>query len=117
MRSRLVLLLAAAVVFAPGWAGGAPGARDARPSDLARVLAPTFDEARSDRSTKQASTKEFDRGKTRSLWHNNVVGLAEARGFQPPPLVLLAALLGLIAAATLRSRLFHSQRAPPLQTV
>ncbi len=44
LRSRLALLVAAAVVFAPGWQGdGSP--TPPRGSDLAaRVLAPTFDQ-------------------------------------------------------------------------
>lgn len=118
MRSRLVLLLAAAVVFAPGWVGGASAARDGSSSDLAaRVLAPTFDEATADRTTRQASDKQLDRGKTRSLWHNNVGGLADADGFAPPLLVLLAAVIGLAAPATLRPQRFRPQRAPPLQAV
>jgi hypothetical protein len=44
MRSRLVLLVAAAVIFAPGWSGQEPP-QHPRASDLgARVLAPTVDE-------------------------------------------------------------------------
>lgn len=118
MRSRLALLLAVAVVFAPGWAGGASAARDGSSSDLAaRVLAPTFDEATADRTTKQASTKELDRGKARSPWHKQIVGLADVRDFEPPLLVLFAAVSGLTAAAARRPRLFRPQRAPPLQTV
>ncbi|MDQ3646289.1 MAG: hypothetical protein M3345_05060 [Actinomycetota bacterium] len=118
MRSRFVLLLAAAIVFAPGWAGGASAARDGSSSDLAaRVLAPTFDEAPAERTTKQASTKQLDRGQSRRLWHKNVIGFADAGGFEPPSLVLVAAVIGLTAAARFRPRLFRSQRAPPLQTV
>lgn len=118
MRSRLVLLLTAAIVFAPGWAGGASAAPNGSSSDLAaRVLAPTFDEATADRTTRQRSDKQLDRGKTRALWQNNVVGFADADGFEPPLLVLLAAVIGLTAAATLRPYRFRPQRAPPLQTV
>lgn len=118
MRSRLVLLLAAAIVFAPGWVGSASAARDGSSSDLAaRVLAPTFDEATADRTTKRASTKQLDRSHSRSLWHKNVIGFADAGGFAPPLLVLLAAVIGLTAAATLRPHLFRPQRAPPPLTV
>lgn len=118
MRSRLVLLLAAAVVFAPGWAGGASAAQDGGSTDLAaRVLAPTFDEATAERTTRKASDKQLDRGRTRGLWHNNVLTLADADGFEPPSLVLLTAVTGLAVAATLRPQRLRPQRAPPLQTV
>lgn len=117
MRSRFALFLAAAVVFAPGWGGDEPLSRIGTSSDLAaRVLAPTFKEASAERSAKQAPTKELD-GKTRSLWHRHIAGVAGGGGLQPPTLVLLAAVVALTAVATRQARFLRPQRAPPRRTV
>lgn len=117
MRSRFVLLLAAAVVFAPGWGDGASQSRLGTSSDLAaRVLAPTFEEANADRTAKQAPARELD-GKTRSLWDTHLAGVADGAGFQPPPLLLLAAVIGLTIVATRQARFLRPQRAPPRLTV
>lgn len=115
MPGRWVLLLAAAVVFAPGWAGGAPLSLNASSSDLAaRVLAPTFEEASTDRTAKKkASTKEADRQKAWSSWDSHASLVADARRLQPPPLALLATVIGMAAVATLRPRVTRAQRAPP----
>ena len=113
MRSRFVLFLAAVVVFAPGWGAEAPLSRLGTSSDLAaRVLAPTFEEAKAERTAKQAPTRELE-GKTRSLWHTHLAGVTEGSGLQPPPLVLLAAVIGLAAVAARQPGFFRPQRAPP----
>jgi hypothetical protein len=64
MRSRFALLIAAAVVFAPGWYGqGEP--RSPRGSDLAaRVLAPTVDEGVMRQATADAN-HQFGGGQTK----------------------------------------------------
>jgi hypothetical protein len=45
MRSRLAIVVAAAVIFAPGWYGQAPPQQPHAGDLVARVLAPTLDEA------------------------------------------------------------------------
>ena len=116
MRSRFVLFLVAALVFAPGW-GDESLSRLGTSSDLAaRALAPTFEEANAERTAKQTVTRELD-GKTRSLWHTHLAGVAAGAGFQPPSLVLLAAAIGLAIVAARQARFFQPQRAPPRLTV
>ena len=117
MRSKFVLFLAAAaVVFAPAWGDGAPLSNGSSSDLAARVLAPTFDEGKAERTAKQAPTRELD-GKTRSLWHTPLAGIAEGVGFQPPTLVLLAAVIGLAISRARQLRFFGPERAPPHLTV
>lgn len=111
MRARLVLLLAAAVVFAPGWGDGEALWGSNTASDLAgRVLAPTFDEASVERVRKPALV---DGSKFRTFSNKVVVDVANSPDSDPRIRFVLTTVVGVAAIATRRVATFRPQRAPP----
>lgn len=117
MRSKLVLLLAAAVVFAPGGNTGEGFSHSKTSSELAgRVLAPTFTAANTERVWKPLATRELASPKVRSDSNRDLVGMMDGAGMNGPAAFLLAAAGTAIALAARRLRDCCAQRAPPLLT-
>lgn len=118
MRSKLVLLLAAAVVFAPGGNAGEGFSHSKTPSELAgRVLAPTFTAANTERVWKPVVTRELVSPKARSDSNRDLVGMMDGARINGPAALLLAAVGAAIALAARRLRDCRAKRAPPVLTV
>lgn len=116
MRSKLVLLLAAAVVFAPGGNAGEGFSHSTTSSELAgRVLAPTFTAANTERVWKPLVTRELA-PKVRSDSKRDLAGMMDGAGVNAPAAFLLAVAGTAIALAARRLRDCCAQRAPPLLT-
>lgn len=113
MRARLAAVLAAAVVFAPGWGADRP-ADSVRPSNdvAARILAPTFDEAAETR-TAGSTQKRFDRVGPRSE-PSKLLPWQSVSGTPARPLGLILAAATVVAPLqALEGRLPRLGRAPP----
>lgn len=117
MRSKLVLLLAAAVVFAPGGDAGEGFSHFKTSSELAgRVLAPTFTEANTERVRKPLVARELSSPRIRSDSSRDLVGVLDGTGINGPSSLLLAVAATAMALATRLLRGCCAQRAPPLLT-
>lgn len=112
MSRRVALVVALAIVFAPGWqAGGASDGRDGE-ALAARVLAPSFDEGLL--RDQAADSKEFD-GPADDLARLDVADITPA--LSPPGLrqTRISATIAVVAQATSRLNAGrHGNRAPPL---
>ena len=118
MRAKLAVVVAVAVVFAPGWGASASVARSQAPSDLTgRILAPTFEEGSLERLGKVGLAKGSYRGKPRPFVTKLVLAVASPAALHPPTPFLLAALVVLAFRASRRIPTVGAQRAPPPLTV
>ena len=115
MRARLVLFIAAAVVFAPGWHtdNGRRGP-DAGVSVAGRILAPTVEEANvaSDPAAVKAS-KRLDRSKPR-IGFSKVIAWGSSTSAHPSPdqLWMAAVAVAVLAVAAHRPST-RAPRGPP----
>jgi hypothetical protein len=113
MRSRFALLVAAAVIFAPGWDGHGPP-QHPRGSDLtARVLAPTVDEG-AIRSA-AAELKDQLSGRHAKRWRPGLtVEVITTSGVDPLALVIIWVVTSYCGPFFGLNRVrFLSSRAPP----
>ena len=114
VRQKFALLAAVAVVFAPGWqASGLPDSSRASAELTARVLAPTFDDARVSSKADRGLFKRSEPQKS-SPFSGRSPAWTDA-AFALPDLYRLWLTLALAAALTaLAGALYeHPSRAPP----
>jgi hypothetical protein len=112
MRARLAVLIAAAVVFAPGWGADRVAGSDRGSDEVgARMLAPTFDEA-SDRNAGSAQ-KRLERFTPRTDSHKLLPWLP-GNDFPTAPLgLVLAAALAISSFRSFENDRPPTGRAPP----
>ncbi len=114
MRAKLALLVAAAVVFAPGWPVSDGSAPDPMGEALAgRILAPTVEEANVVSDAAAVKAKRLERVKPRAgSW--KTVAWRSASSAMPAPAPVWGPLLAVVLAAAIALALStRSPRGPP----
>jgi hypothetical protein len=112
VRTKLVLLAVTALVFAPGW-GADPTPHDSGTSELAvRILAPTFDEARSTSQIDRTAHGQ-QRGKLRTSYGKELVSIPPGTQLHPNGDPWVAVLVAISISVLARSVSDRSTRAPP----
>jgi hypothetical protein len=114
MQAKLALLVAAAVIFAPGWqASDAVTGRPAGAELAGRILAPTFDEANAASQVHRGAYKRLERPKPRGV--SSKVFAWPTAACELPPLghLWMAAPLALLLPAVGGALSTRSPRAPP----
>jgi hypothetical protein len=115
VRARLVLFIAAAVVFAPGWHTGSDRrAPDAGVSVAGRILAPTVEEANVASDPKAAkASKRLDRSKPRLDLSKVVAWISRTSPHSSPDQLWLVAVAAVVLAVAGRRSSTRAPRAPP----
>jgi hypothetical protein len=114
VRAKLALLVAAAVVFAPGWPpSDGSSVHPAGDSLAGRILAPTVDEANVASDAAAVKAKRLERVKPRAGSWKTVAGRSASSSLPPPASLWWPLLAVAVAGAIALAPSPRSPRAPP----